>query len=370
LPGYSFATVPVGTPLTVINPNRDELAFLDAATGRQDVILKGDMSGVSGVVAARDRKTFATFKGVGDAKIWHIADDGKPSAFPLPRLVLGVNCSPDGEMVATESRDRRVTLWDVASQTEVATFDGHLGVPPGNGFFPDSRTLACVTFKGVMLWDLVTRQPRLTLSGPVMYFNHPDGYSRAYTHEVKSFAIASDGRSLATHDASDRITVWDCATGQKRSSYPAPGHVQMMHFSPDSSQVWFTIVYRNSGNWLDGLIGRFGVPGTFRLSAAKETIVFDAATGMVSRRMPGFGFSNVLCVTGNTLATLSESKDAIQLWDLPPSRALHPFVVWTFLGMAFLFTGSWCYAGASCSCGHKAPLARLFLGLDLGRRTL
>jgi hypothetical protein len=94
---------------------------------------------------------------------------------------------------------------------------------------------------------------------------------------------------------------------------------------------------------------------------------------MVSRRMPGFGSSNVLSASDNTLATLSDSKDAIQLWDLPPSRAsraLHPSVVWTFLGVAFLFTGSWRYADASCSCGHKAPLARSFLGLDLGRRCL
>jgi hypothetical protein len=144
----------------------------------------------------------------------------------------------------------------------------------------------------------------------------------------------------------------------------------MMHFSPDSSQVWFTVVYRNSGNWLDSLIGRFGVPSSFRLSADKETIVFDAATGMLSRRMPGFDFSNVLSVTGNTLTTLSESKDAIELWDLPPSRALHPAVVWTFLGVAFLLTGSWWYTGASRSCGHRAPLARLFLGLDLGSKKL
>jgi hypothetical protein len=78
----------------------------------------------------------------------------------------------------------------------------------------------------------------------------------------------------------------------------------------------------------------------------------------------------VLSATGNTLATLSDSKDAIQLWDLPPHRALDPFVVWAFLGVAFLLTGSWWYARAGCPCGHKAPLARSLLGLGLGRRSL
>ena len=61
LPNYSFATVPPGSPFAVINPSQDELAFLDAATGQKEVVLKGDLKGVYHVLAARNRNTLAMF---------------------------------------------------------------------------------------------------------------------------------------------------------------------------------------------------------------------------------------------------------------------------------------------------------------------
>jgi hypothetical protein len=44
---------------------------------------------------------------------------------------------------------------------------------------------------------------------------------------------------------------------------------------------------------------------------------------------------------GKTLATFSREEDCVQLWDIPPSAAVHPFLAWGVLGLAFVFTGCW-----------------------------
>jgi len=320
--------VPAGSPFAVINPSKDELAFLDAASGQKSGVLKGDMKEVYRVAEAHSRKTLATFMLDGTVTVWHQTDTGKPVTFSLPAYAY-VACSPDGQMVAGHGPKENTTrLWDVAAQKEVGSFDGHLG-GTGAGFFPDSRTLATVTGEGVKLWDLATRRPRHTLA-----------------HRVRLYAIAPDGQSLATSDAGDRVTLWDCATGQERASYPGPDNAQMMFFSPDGSKVGITVAHPNS-TWHDGLSSWFGGGRGFELMSFKEeTAVLDAATGQDCGRMPCFG-SNVLFADDKTLATLSKTGDAIQLWELPPGRALQGVGAWACLGVALVLTGIWWYARAA-----------------------
>ena len=60
----------------------------------------------------------------------------------------------------------------------------------GDGCFLDNRTLATATGGSVRLWDLATHKARLTLA-----------------HPVRLYALAPDGRSLATCDAKDNVMV-------------------------------------------------------------------------------------------------------------------------------------------------------------------
>src|SRR5438132_5288789 len=49
-----FPPVPAGHPIAIINASQDEVAFIDVATGRKQNVLKGDMSRVVAVIAARN----------------------------------------------------------------------------------------------------------------------------------------------------------------------------------------------------------------------------------------------------------------------------------------------------------------------------
>lgn len=322
LPNYSFLTVPVGSPFAVLNPTKDKLAFLDPATGRQEVVLEGDLKGAYSVFAAGSRKTFATLQTDGTAMVWHKPNGGGPAAFALPAFVY-LACSPDGKLVGGHGpKENHVRLWDVPLQKEIATLDGHFD-GESNAFLPDSRTLATVTGQGVKLWDVTTLQSRLGVGG-----------------HVRFFALTPDGRSLATCAVDDRVTVWDCATGQERASYRAPDYAQMMFFSPDGSKLAFSVSAPNSA-WYDGLGSWFGASGDFKLMSFKEeATVLDAATGQHHGRVPCFG-SKVAFADDHTLATLSKAEDAIQLWDLPPRSAIPSFVTWACLGVAVGFTAAW-----------------------------
>jgi WD40 repeat protein len=333
LPNYSFVSVPAGTPFAVINPGKTELAFLDPTTTERDIVLKGDLKNVYSVIAATNHETLATLQVDGTGLLWHRAGGARfqraapdePGTFPLPALVH-VACSPDGRLVGGHGpKENRVRLWDVASGSEVAALEGHL-VGTGTGFFPDSRTLATLAEGAVKLWDLATHRPRLILG-----------------NQVRLYAIAPDGRSLATCDANDRLTVWDSDTGEQRASYRAPDHAQTMFFSPDSSKLGIS-VSSPSSSWYSNVSGWFRTSRDFKLMSLNEELeVVNAATGQACARVPIFGF-NVLFADDNTLAALSKAQDAIQLWDLPPRRAIPTAVAWACLGVAILLSAAWWFA--------------------------
>ena len=67
--------------------------------------------------------------------------------------VYGVSFSPDGQTLASASRDTTVKLWD-RNGTELATLEGHQDEVYGVSFSPDGQTLASASRDTtVKLWD-------------------------------------------------------------------------------------------------------------------------------------------------------------------------------------------------------------------------
>src|SRR5262249_3283446 len=129
--------------------------------------------------------------------------------------------APDGQTIATVTRDGAVVLWETATLKERATFRS-----PATRricslrFSPDGTLLAAADEKCTVLWELATGKKRCTLPA------RPSG----------CLAFSPDGKTLASTGENNMqaVRIWDLATG--KSVHERPGHeqsVESVAVSPD-----------------------------------------------------------------------------------------------------------------------------------------
>jgi WD40 repeat protein len=157
-------------------------------------------------------------------------------------MVFAVAFSPDGRTLASASHDRTVKLWDPQSGRLRATLTGHAERVRSLSYSPDGGTLVTSSHDGMLkVWDVAAGRQRLTLptgSGHRVTFA-PDGKRLAASLDqtvrvwempsgtglrefadsdlVRSLAFAPDGRTLASGNESGVVTLWDLATGGKKT---------------------------------------------------------------------------------------------------------------------------------------------------------
>ena len=74
--------------------------------------------------------------------------------------------SPDGQRLASASRDRTVKIWDSATGKELFALKGHAGGSRCVAFSPDGQRLASGSSdKTVRIWDSATGKELFALKG-------------------------------------------------------------------------------------------------------------------------------------------------------------------------------------------------------------
>lgn len=142
--------------------------------------------------------------------------------------VWSVAFSPDGQRIASGSRDQSILVWDAT--TGEPTFDpliGHTGFIHSVAFSPDGTLIASASSDGsVMLWDANT--------------GNPVGSSLiGHSDEVWSLAFSPDGQLLASGAEDGQIIFWDVATGDPIGE-PIDAHIDNVYalaFSTDGETL-------------------------------------------------------------------------------------------------------------------------------------
>jgi WD40 repeat protein len=137
--------------------------------------------------------------------------------------------SPDGKTLVscsaevdskTGRRWSNFRVWDVERGKELASFDGPQDVVRGAAFTPDGKTLATANGDNtVTLWDMTTHAARTTLKGP------PESYGPAV-------AVSRDGKKVGV--AWQKVAkIWDLESGKEISTFTRAVSHHAPVFSPD-----------------------------------------------------------------------------------------------------------------------------------------
>jgi WD40 repeat protein len=188
----------------------------NAATGRQERLLRGHADVIHSVAIAPDSRRALTASNDGTVRLWDIETGAELQRFESPGHVPSVAWSADGNRALLGTYEGIVILWDVTNWTELRRFDHGTGLWSVD--FCPSRPL-CLTAGGelqggvyvgvIRLWDLDTGTELRRFQGP------PYGVWQA--------VLSPDGRQALSAEGSDIVRLWDVESGQEIR--PFRGHV-------------------------------------------------------------------------------------------------------------------------------------------------
>ncbi|MFD9305415.1 caspase family protein [Streptomyces sp. NPDC060048] len=311
--------------------------------------------GVASAAFSPDGKVLAGGNGNGTISLWDVVTRGRLATltdFTGPSFlgVSSVAFSPDGTMLAgadspdrsDDSRDGKISLWDVATRRRITVLTDPGVVSVGSVVFsPKGAILASANGIGtISLWSVAAHAKIATLTGAVA--NVPTA-----TKAVNSIAFSPDGTILAGSTVAGLVELWDVATFAKMATLAGPGTgVGTLAFSPDGRtlagvignktvQLWDVVTHKEVGalGYTDddshGAVadivvslafspdGRFLAGGT----GAGLLVVWDAATHTIATTLGRFTSSEVeasvlveFSPDGGTLAAVLISE--IRLWTL------------------------------------------------------
>jgi WD40 repeat protein len=250
-------------------------------------------------------------------------------------MVGRVAFSPDGKLIASSgNQDQRAILWDVATGWQVGEFRNEEANNRVRdvAFSPDGRSLAITSDLHTKIWDLATRQARLSLPGHVVAFR-PDGkllalgcgdslvrlgavgsepprgktlslFPKGMT--IIKVAFTPEGRYLATADQDRTVYVLRLAERSEVYEVPPPMvELQPKTTLPAHEGAVTLTAFSGDGKSLSSA-GKDGVLKLWSAADGKERWHLTAHDGGV----------RVLAMTGDgkTLATAG-FDGVIRLWD-------------------------------------------------------
>ena len=174
-----------------------KVELLDVAKRETITTFRHSVWTIPTVAFSRDGTLLAAGSREGAIKVWNVTSEAEVATIEgHTDQVTSLDFSPDGSMLASGSIDSTVEIWNVATWATSATLDGHAERIGKVAFVSDGK-LASVSFDGtVRLWNVTTKSQISTIE----------------TGARGGVAVSRDGTLLAS-PTSWTVKLWDLATG-------------------------------------------------------------------------------------------------------------------------------------------------------------
>src|SRR5262249_42558214 len=186
----------------------DGVVLLDLRQGVPRPVIRDNE--VLAACFSRDARFLVYYNNV-NARLWDVSKHREVAALEHPGagITSSATFSADGNTFATaNSAGRSICIWKLTGAGEKLVLAGHDGMVPDVAFSPDGKVLASAgKDRKVKLWDVATGQLRRTLPNPESTFES----------SIQSVDFSPDCRLLATGQfgpAAQPVQVWDLATGK------------------------------------------------------------------------------------------------------------------------------------------------------------
>jgi WD40 repeat protein len=218
---------------------RGPIKLWDVSKGKSTASLEGGESSVLALAFSPDGKTLASGHAL-TIKLWDVTTgDQRSSLEGHEAQINSVAFSPDGKLLASGSATNFglkekgrpvIKLWDLSTDKNVTSLEGHTSWVMCVAFSPSGKVLASGsaddTVHGgegvatIKLWDVSSGKNTATLTG--------------HDARINSIAFSPDGKTLASASNDKTIKLWDIATGKNTVTLKRhTGSVKSLAFSPD-----------------------------------------------------------------------------------------------------------------------------------------
>jgi WD40 repeat protein/serine/threonine protein kinase len=230
--------------------------------------------------------------------VWNAKTGQSRLVFPQSWRATCLAFSPDETRLAVGSYDTTLTIWDLPSGKEFATYRGHAGSIASVAFSADGTRLLSLGGDGLVKSWNATRAPEvLILKGGLG------------THHA---ALSSDGRLVAAAALDNNVYVWEADTGKQLQKFVVEdARPWMVAFSPDGVYLaaaaakdatgYVRVWEVKTGKLLHTLTGPAQGPGPATAAVAfspdgkrlasggldRAVRIWDVATGNELRLLPG-----------------------------------------------------------------------------------
>jgi WD40 repeat protein len=226
--GRSQDTVQEATVRNVADPPATPLAIILTNAGAVDLIasIQTHSNRVNAVAFSPDGQLMAS--GSDDRTVSVSLVRSKERLFRLDAhndAVTGVAFSPDGKILASASLDKTVIFWRVSNGTLIRRLDKQAGSLSGLSFSPDGKYLAIASYdKTVYVWNVEEERVVRKLEG--------------HSATVSSVTFSSDGKYMASGSFDASIIVW--TTENWAQLHRLEGHtgaISSLAFMPETTNL-------------------------------------------------------------------------------------------------------------------------------------